>query len=115
MDERRAISRIDINHPVVFTAVSANGAIEAQDVATAKNISMTGMMIETTKSIHSKSVKLRAPLNEYDSINMTAEVVYSIPHSPNKYQTGLKFNGSAQVRNSVFNEFVKLYKKPQAD
>lgn len=106
MNEQRNHKRTQINHPLVYTAMDGEGNISCQGMAHAVDISPNGMMIETTEPIHAKSLKIRTATSQAANVETTGMIIYSLPHAPNKYRTGLRFNGSAGQRSQFTNELL---------
>ena len=106
MNEQRNHKRTLISHPLVYTAIDANGNISSQGMAHAVDISPNGMMIETTEPIHAKAVKIRTATSQAANVETTGEIIYSLPHAPKKYRTGLRFNGSVGQQSQFTNELL---------
>ena len=106
MNEQRDHKRTQISHPLVYTAIDGDGNISSQGMALAVDISPNGMMLETREPIHAKAVKIRTTTSQAAIVETTGEIIYSLPHAPKKYRTGLKFNGSGGQRSQFANTLL---------
>ena len=106
MNEQRDHKRTQISHPLVYTAIDEDGNISSQGMAIAVDISPNGMMIETTEPIHAKAVKIRTATSQTANVETTGEIIYSLPHAPKKYRTGLRFNRATGQRSQFANQLL---------
>jgi hypothetical protein len=93
MIERRQDPRAGVTYPVYFVCLGDDGSTKAQDVATVMNISDSGLLIETRIPILTQQIKITAPLQDQDDLEVYAELVYSINLEKDKYHCGLSFLG----------------------
>ncbi len=106
MNEQRKYARISINHPLVYTAVDLQSGQKSQGMAVSIDISQFGMMIESAVPIYASTIKVRTATGQCASMEATADIIYSLPHAPNKFRTGLKFSGPADQRSRFADELI---------
>ena len=106
MNEQRIHKRTQISHPLVYTAMDRQGNISSQGMALAVDISPNGLMIETTEPIHAKAVKIRTATSQAANVETIGEIIYSLPHAPKKYRSGLKFNDAAEQLSQFADELL---------
>jgi hypothetical protein len=93
MIERRIDPRAGVEYPVYFVCLDDDGGFKAQDVATVMNISDSGILIETKIPILTQQIKIMAPLQDQEDLEIYAELIYSINLEENRYRCGLSFQG----------------------
>lgn len=106
MNEQREHTRICINHPLVYTAVDSQSGQKSQGMAVSIDISQFGMMIESAVPIYANTIKVSTATGQCASVEATAEIIYCLPHAPNKFRTGLKFSGPADQRLRFADELI---------
>ena len=93
MIERRKEPRDGVEYPVYFVCLGDEGSYKAQDVATVINISDSGILIEAKIPILTQQIKITAPLQDQENLEVYAELIYSINLEKNLYRYGLSFQG----------------------
>jgi hypothetical protein len=103
--ELRQHKRSDINRAMVYTAIDKDGTIQARGIGRALDISPKGLMMETREPVMANRLRVRISLPNNESIAIDAELVYSMPHRPQTYRTGIKF---IELENSVADAIAGL-------
>ena len=93
MIERRQDPRSDVTYQVYFVCVDDDGSVKSQDAATVMNISDSGLLIETKIPILTQQIKIMTSLQDKGSLEVYAELVYSINMGKDLYRCGLSFLG----------------------
>lgn len=107
MSEQRKNQRIQINRSVVYIGMNYKDQVETQGVGRALDLSPKGMMIESTEPIYVDKLSIRTSNDKGDSIEVGATVIYSMPHSPGTYRTGVQFSGPAEKAAQFTAEMLK--------
>ena len=98
MAERREYQRTEIDRSIVFVGLNNEGQIEIQGIGRAMDLSPSGMMFESTEPIYVKRLSIRAATDEGDSLEISGQVIYSMPNSPGAYRTGVQFTAPPAER-----------------
>ena len=93
MIERRKEPRAGVEHLVYFVCLGDDGSFKTQDVATVINISDNGILIEAKIPILTQQIKIMAPLQDRENLEVYAELIYSINLEKDLYRCGLSFQG----------------------
>ena len=93
MIEKRKAPRVVTSYPVFFMCLNEDGRETTQDVATIVNISGSGLLLETSVPILTKKIKIMASLKNRKTVQVIAELIYSMQLEPNTIRSGLSFKG----------------------
>jgi hypothetical protein len=93
MIERRKEQRAAVTYSIYFVSLDEDGSEKAQDVATIINISNSGILIEAKIPILTQQIKIMAPLQDQEDMEIYAELIYSINLEKGLYRCGLSFQG----------------------
>ena len=96
MIERRQQSRTAIQCHVSFESADAPETLMKQDIGLVINVSEKGLLLESGGPIYAATVRLSVPTTDQERIQITGDVVYSIPRPPDHYHTGIVFHKSSQ-------------------
>ncbi len=96
MIERRPHTRTAIHCPVSFENADAHEKNVKQDIGRVLNVSEKGLLLESGGPIYAATVRVILPIPDQESIQITGDVVYSIPKPPDHYHTGIVFHGVGQ-------------------
>jgi len=91
MIERRKHPRVNIHFRVFFEYSDAHGQV-VQDMGVARDISEKGLLLESSTPIKASTIKVVVPVKEKDTVQVTGNVIYSIPMSDEHYHTGIVFH-----------------------
>jgi len=100
MIERRQHARTAIQCRVSFESADAHETMVKQDIGQVINISDKGLLLESGGPIYAATVRVIVSIPDQESIQITGDVVYSIPRPPDHYHTGIVFHRSGQDQNS---------------
>ena len=70
--------------------------VEVQGVGRALDLSPNGMMFETPDPIYVEKLSIRASTDKGNSLEVSAQLIYTMPNSPGVYRTGVQFTGAAE-------------------
>ena len=90
MIERRKYPRLKVHCRVFFQYSDAHDQV-VQDMGMVRDISEKGMLLETTVPIHASTIKVTVPVKEKESLELTGNIIYSIPMAESHYRTGIAF------------------------
>jgi len=96
MIERRQHLRTAIQCHVTFESADAYESVVKQDVGLVINVSDKGLLLESGGPIYAATVRVLVPTPDQEPIQITGDVVYSIPKPPDHYHTGVVFHSSNQ-------------------
>ena len=107
MPEQRQHPRLKIDRSIVFVGINHNNEVEVQGIGRALDISPKGMMFESAEPIYVRKLTFRASSDQNDSMEINAQVIYSMPHSPGTYRTGVMFTGAEKAIEGFVAEMLK--------
>ncbi len=93
MNERRQYERFSISYPIIYVVVNDSGQVETQGIGLALDISMDGMMFESSEPIEATQLSIHASRTDGGTLKVDALLVYSMPHVQGKYRSGIRFTG----------------------
>ena len=96
MIERRQHSRTAIQCHVSFESADAHETIMKQDIGQVINVSEKGLLLESGGPIYAATIRVIVPVADQESIQISGDVVYSIPRPPDHYHTGIVFHKNGQ-------------------
>lgn len=108
-EERRKCPRVSICVPLSYTCEDSKGNCLEQSICVAKDVSQTGIKIETFQEVHSKFIALMFVDFEKRSIEARGEVVYCRKIESGKFVAGIKFQDSAADNIRFVSEIVRFY------
>ena len=96
MIERRQHTRTTVQCHVSFESADAHETLVKQDIGLVINVSEKGLLLESGGPIYAATVRVIVPTPDQKQIQITGDVVYSIPKPPDHYHTGIVFHASGQ-------------------
>lgn len=96
MAEQRKHERTLINRSIVYVGMNHLGQVEVQGVGRALDLSSNGMMFETPDPIYVDKLSIRISTNKGNSLEIGAQLIYTMPNSPGVYRTGVQFTGATE-------------------
>jgi hypothetical protein len=108
-EERRKYSRVQIYDPISYLSLAADGEILEQNVAVVRNVSQTGIQIETFRPIRSEYISLMFFDLAQNQIEVKGEVIYSERNDSGQYNIGINFVGKAKKSLQFIKALVKSY------
>ena len=107
--ERRKNPRVQIFDPITYLISNADGDALEQNIAVVRNVSKTGIQIETFRAIHSKDISLMFFDLSQKQIEVKGEVVYCRKKEAGQYHIGINFVGKAEENLHFVKALVKSY------
>ena len=107
--ERRKYPRVRIYDPISYLSVDSKSGVWLQNVAVARNISKTGIQIESFLEVNSKYLSLMFFDLEKHQIEVKGEVVYCKRNEAGQFQIGISFVGTADENLQFVRALVKAY------
>ncbi len=101
MIERRQHSRTAIQCHVSFESADAHETIMKQDIGQVINVSEKGLLLESSDPIYAATIRVIVPVSDQETIQISGDVVYSIPKPPDHYHTGIVFHKSGQNSDKI--------------
>ena len=108
-EERRQYSRVQIYDPISYLSVDADGEVLDQNVAVVRNVSQTGVQIESFLPIRSEYISLMFFDMDQKPIEVKGEVIYSERNDSDQYNIGISFIGKNKETLQFVKALVKSY------
>jgi hypothetical protein len=108
-EERRKYSRVQIYDPISYLSLDSDGEMLEQNIAVVRNVSQTGIQIETFQAIRSEYISLMFFDLTQNQIKVKGEVVYCERNDSGQYNIGITFVGKAKVSLQFIKALVKSY------
>ena len=108
-EERRKYSRVRIYDPISYLSLDANGDVIEQNVAVVRNVSQTGVQIETFLPIRAEHISLMFFDLAQNQIEIKGEVIYSKRNDTGQYNIGINFVGKTKECLRFIKALVKSY------
>jgi len=96
MIERRQHSRTAIECHVRFESADAHETVVKQNIGRVINVGEKGLLLESGGPIYAATVRVIVSITDQQTLQITGDVVYSIPKPPDHYHTGIVFHRSSQ-------------------
>ncbi len=108
-EERRKYARVQIYDPISYLSVDADGEVLEQNVAVVRNVSQTGVQIETFLPIRSEYISLMFFDLDQKQIEVKGEVIYSEKNDSGQYNIGINFVGNGKETLKFVKALVRSY------
>ena len=108
-EERRRYSRVQIYDPISYLSVDVDGEVLEQNVAVVRNVSQTGVQIESFLPIRSEYISLMFFDMDQKPIEVKGEVIYSERNDSDQYNIGISFIGKNKETLQFVKALVKSY------
>ena len=108
-EERRRYTRVQIYDPISYLSVDVDGEVLEQNVAVVRNVSQTGVQIETFLPIRSEYVSLMFFDMDQKPIEVKGEVIYSDRNDSGQYNIGISFVEKSKETLQFVKALVKSY------
>jgi hypothetical protein len=108
-EERRKYSRVQIYDPISYLSLDSDGEMLEQNIAVVRNVSQTGIQIETFQAIRSEYISLMFFDLTQNQIKVKGEVIYCERNDSGQYNIGITFVGKAKVSLQFIKALVKSY------
>ena len=108
-EERRKYPRVRIYDPISYLCLNSNGEIFDENTAVVRNVSQTGIQIETFLVIGSEYITLIFFDLDQNQIEIRGEVIYCEKNDLGQYNIGINFAGKAGENLQFVKTLVKSY------
>ena len=107
--ERRKYSRVQIFDPISYLSNDSNGKVIGYNVGVVRNVSQTGIQIETFQAISTENISLMFFDLANNQIEVKGEVVYCAKNDSGQYNIGIRLAGTATENLQFVKALVKSY------
>ena len=108
-EERRKHPRVQIFDPISYLSVDSGDGRIHQNVAVVRNVSQTGIQIESFLEIRSKKLSLMFFDMHKHQIEVEGQVVYSKKNESGQFNIGVRLVGSEAENLRFVRALVKSY------
>ena len=108
-EERRRYTRVQIYDPISYLSVDVDGEVLEQNVAVVRNVSQTGVQIESFLPIRSEYISLMFFDMDQKPIEVKGEVIYSKRNDSGQYNIGVSFVEKSKETLQFVKALVKSY------
>lgn len=108
-EERRKYSRVQIFDPISYLSKDSKGKVIGYNIAVVRNVSQTGIQIETFQEISSDNVSLMFFDLTNKEIEIKGEVIYCTKNDTGQYNIGIRLAGTAAENLQFIKALVKSY------
>jgi hypothetical protein len=107
--ERRKYSRVQIFDPISYLSKDSKGKVIGYNIAVVRNVSQTGIQIETFQAISSDNIALMFFDLASKEIEIKGEVIYCTENDAGQYNIGIRLVGTAVENLQFIKALVKSY------
>ncbi len=107
--ERRKYSRVQIFDPISYLSKDSTGKVIGYNVAVVRNVSQTGIQIETFQAISADNISLMFFNLANKKIEIKGEVVYCTKTDSGQYNFGIRLVGTVAENLQFIKALVKSY------
>jgi len=107
--DRRKYPRVQIFDPISYLSLDAEGEIIQQNVAVVRNVSQSGIQMESLLEIKSKKLSLMFFDMNKNQIEVKGKVVYCRRNETDQFSIGIHFLGSEAENLRFVKALVKSY------
>ena len=107
--ERRKYPRVQIMDPISYLSLDSGGEILEQNIAVVRNVSQTGIQIESFLEVNSKYLSLMFFDLDKHQIELKGEVIYCKRNESGQFNIGINFVGTPDENLQFVKALVKSY------
>lgn len=107
--ERRKYPRVSIYDPISYLCIDGTGAVLAQDMGVARDISQNGIRIETLRGIDTKAIQLAFVDIDKEMVEIKGEVVYCRENQRARFSVGIRLCGQHEENVDFVKKLIKFY------
>jgi hypothetical protein len=107
--ERRKYSRVQIFDPISYLSKDSKGKVIGYNIAVVRNVSQTGIQIETFQEISADNISLMFFDLTNKEIEIKGEVIYCTLSDAGQYNIGMRLVGSVAENLQFIKALVKSY------
>ena len=107
--DRRRYRRVPTNNPITYVLVDEDGTQIGQGIGSALNVSQSGILLETDKSLRSTYILLVSTDMENKTIEIVGKVIFSKKVEDGCYWSGIKFRGEHQDNVRFRRDLIRVF------
>ena len=107
--ERRKYPRVQIMDPISYLSLDSDGEILEQNIAVVRNVSRTGIQIESFLKVNSKYLSLMFFDLDKHQIEVKGEVIYCKRNESGQFNIGINFVETSDENLQFVKALVKSY------
>ncbi len=107
--DRRRYRRVPTNNPITYVLVDEDGTQIGQGIGSALNVSQSGILLETDKSLRSTDILLVSTDMENKAIEIVGKVIFSKKVEDGCYWSGIKFRGEHQDNVRFRRDLIRVF------
>jgi hypothetical protein len=108
-NERRKYPRVQIMDPISYLSLDSDGEILEQNIAVVRNVSQTGIQIESFLEVNSKYLSLMFFDLDKHQIEVKGEVIYCKRNESGQFNIGINFVETSDENLQFVKALVKSY------
>ncbi|MBW2469158.1 MAG: PilZ domain-containing protein [Deltaproteobacteria bacterium] len=108
-DERRKNPRVHICDPIAFLSLDSGGRSSHHNVAMVRDVSKTGIRIETFQAISSEDIVLMFFDLDKKQMEVRGAVIYCVKNDSGLYDVGINLAGTSSENREFVAALVKSY------
>jgi hypothetical protein len=108
-EERRKYPRIEIYSPISYICKDSKGNIKEQNIGIVRNVSQSGIQIETVQEIQSEFVTLIFLGSDTNQVEAKGKIVYCRRGNSGQFNIGIKFQEPAEKNIWLIRALVRSY------
>ena len=108
-EERRKYPRVEIYSPISYLCNDSKGDITEQNMGIVRNVSQTGIQIETFQEIQSEFVTLIFLGSDRNQVKAKGKVVYCRRGNSGQFNIGIKFQETAEGNIWLIRALIRSY------
>jgi hypothetical protein len=107
--DRRKNPRVSVYNPISYVCKDAIGNILEQNIGVVRDVSQSGIQIETFQMIQSKYIFLIFVDTENKQVEAQGETVYCKKIESGKYRIGIRLQGLTEAKLQFLRALIKSY------
>lgn len=108
-EERRKYPRVEIYSPISYICKDSKGHIKEQNIGIVRNVSQSGMQIETAQEIQSEFVVLIFLGSDKNQVKAEGKVIYRRRGNSGQFIIGIKFKETSERNIWLIRALVRSY------
>ena len=108
-EERRKYPRVEIYSPISYICKDSKGDIKEQNMGVVRNVSQSGIQIETGQEIQSEFVTLIFLGSDKNQVKAEGKVIYRRRGNSGQFIIGIKFKETAERNIWLIRALIRSY------
>ena len=108
-EERRKYPRVEIYSPISYICKDSKGDIKEKNMGVVRNVSQSGIQIETGQEIQSEFVTLIFLGSDKNQVKAEGKVIYRRRGNSGQFIIGIKFKETAERNIWLIRALVRSY------